>query len=248
MSQKGEKLYEGKAKIVYFLEGDTTKVIHHFKDDATAGDGAKKGTIAGKGAINAQISAICFQHLRQQGIATHFVEFLPPNELVTERLQILLVEVIFRNIVAGSLSERLGITQGTQLRSTIVDFHLKDDALGDPLLTDEHAIKVLQIVTELQCNVLRSYTYSINNSLRRLFESCGLILVDGKLEFGLDEEGRIILADEISPDTLRLWDAETGRSLDKDRFRRDLGEVENAYQEVLNRLKQVTAEPTASLL
>jgi len=232
-----EKLYEGKAKVVYAT--DEPQVLRiHFKDDATAFDGAKRGSIGGKGYCNAHISAYAFRYLEKAGIPTHFLELRPPNEMLARRVRILPVEVVMRNIAAGSLSARLGIEEGTDLPFALLEHFYKNDALHDPLICEEH-IRILGLATGEQIAEVNGMAREVNQHLSSFFSACGLILVDFKLEFGLDSGGRVLLADEVSPDTCRLWDKETRTKLDKDRFRRDLGKVEEAYQEVLRRVRGV---------
>lgn len=230
-----EKLYEGKAKIVYVTE-DPQVLLVHFKDDATAFDGAKRGTIGGKGYCNAHISAYAFRYLEREGIPTHFLELAPPNDMLVRRVKILPVEVVMRNIAAGSLSKRLGIEEGVELPFPLLEHSYKNDALHDPLINEEHAL-ILGLASAEQLREVGRLAREINGHLRRFFAAAGLELVDFKLEFGVDSSGRILLADEISPDTCRLWDQKTRDKLDKDRFRRDLGGVEQAYQEVLRRVQ-----------
>lgn len=232
---KLERLYEGKAKVV-FVTGDPEALLVHFKDDATAFDGAKRGTIGGKGFCNANISAHAFRHLEKAGIPTHFRELRPPTDMLCTRVKILLVEVVMRNIAAGSISKRLGIEEGTDLPFPVLEHFYKNDDLHDPLINADH-IRALNLATDAQMEVVNGMARKINVLLQEFFGRCGLLLVDFKLEFGVTSDGRIILADEISPDTCRLWDVETRAKLDKDRFRRDMGGVEEAYQEVLRRVE-----------
>jgi phosphoribosylaminoimidazole-succinocarboxamide synthase len=231
---KGKKLYEGKAKIIYKTDNEFL-VIQEFKNEATAFDGKKKGIITGKGSANTQISAILFNLLETNGISTHFKKLLSENEMLVFKLKMIPLEVVARNIAAGSLSKRLGYEEGTLLKNPIVEFYYKDDKLGDPLLTHSH-IDELGILKSGQYKELKTIALKINNILRKYFDERSLDLVDFKLEFGLKDD-QIIVGDEISPDTCRLWDRETKEKLDKDRFRRDLGNVEGAYQEVLKRMK-----------
>ncbi len=233
MVQKKEKLYEGKAKIVYATE-DPSLVIQHFKDDATAFDGKKKGQIKDKGVSNARISAVLFELLEANGIKTHYKKLLSEAEMLTDKLEIILVEVIVRNVAAGSLAKRIGYEEGTSLKHTIVEYYYKNDALGDPILNRDH-IQELDLATPEALTRLKEIALEINDVLKPFFEERNLDLVDFKLEFGY-RGSEIVLGDEISPDTCRFWDKETGERLDKDRFRRDLGKVEEAYQEVLKRV------------
>ena len=231
-----EKIYEGKAKVVFRTE-DPEVYFVHFKDDATAFDGTKRGTIGGKGYCNAHISALAFQYLEQAGIPTHLIELKPPTDMLVRKVKILPVEVVMRNIAAGSISKRLGIPEGTELPLAVLEHFLKCDELHDPLMNEDE-IQAMRLATLEQMAEVNSQARRINGLLKEFFAKADLILVDFKLEFGLDSSGRVLLADEISPDTCRLWDRETRTKLDKDRFRRDLGGVEEAYQEVLRRLRQ----------
>ncbi len=223
-----EKLYEGKAKILYPTD-DPEILLTVFKDDATAFNAQKRGQIQGKGEINCTISAALFRWLESLGIATHFLYMLLPNQMRVKSVKILPLEVVVRNIAAGSLCKQTGLTEGTVLPFPLVEFYLKDDALGDPLMTRDR-ILVLAVATPEQLEELQSKALQINEYLKDFFNRCNITLVDFKLEFGLDSQGQILLADEISPDTCRLWDQSQtdpqARVLDKDRFRRDLGEVE----------------------
>jgi len=232
--KKETLLYEGKAKKV-FSTNNPDYVIHFFKNDATAFDGKKKGSIEGKGSINAKMTAYIFTKLEEAGIKTHFKELISENEILTDKVSILPVEVVARNIAAGSLSKRTGLAEGTPLSAPIVEFYFKNDELGDPLLTEDH-IYELKLVTPEQLKQLKESALKINEFLIKFFDSVNLKLVDFKLEFGLNSAGDILLADEISPDTCRLWDKDTDEKMDKDRFRRDLGRVEEAYEEVWRRV------------
>ncbi len=234
MIQKLEQLYEGKAKKI-FKTDDELKYIVEYKDDATAFNGEKKGTIADKGVVNNKMTAIIFSYLEENGIPTHFLELTSDREQVVKKVEIVKLEVIIRNIIAGSMAKRLGIEEGTKIAEPVFEFSYKDDDLGDPLINDYHAI-ALGAATWQEIEEIRNYAFKINDLLKSFFLEKGLTLVDFKLEFGKTPDGRIILADEISPDTCRLWDVETGKKMDKDRFRRDLGDVEGVYQDVLKRL------------
>ncbi len=231
--EKQQMLYEGKAKKVYMTEDDNC-VIVSYKDDATAFNGLKKGTIVGKGAVNNRMSNFLFQLLEKQGIATHYVEELNDRETVVKKVSIVPIEVIVRNIAAGSLSKRLGIPEGTALPQPIIEYCYKDDDLGDPMINTSHAL-VMELATREELEQIREMTQKVNSALIEYFKTIGITLVDFKLEFGR-YQGQIILADEISPDTCRLWDSQTEAKLDKDRFRRDLGGAEEAYQEVYKRM------------
>lgn len=228
-------LYEGKAKKV-FATSDPGVVRVLYKDDATAFNGEKRGTIAGKGAINNQMSNLLFRYLEEHGVPTHFVEEISERETLVRKVEIIPLEVVVRNIAAGSFSKRFGIEEGTPLERPLVEFYYKNDALGDPLVTDDHAL-ILHLATADDLAELRRLALAVNDLLVQRFRAVGLILVDFKLEFGRLPSGEIVLADEISPDTCRLWDERTREKMDKDRFRRDLGGVEEAYQEVWARLK-----------
>ncbi|HEX9058333.1 MAG TPA: phosphoribosylaminoimidazolesuccinocarboxamide synthase [Ktedonobacterales bacterium] len=232
--QKGEMLYEGKAKKVYATE-QPAYVIVDYKDDATAFNGEKRGTIIGKGEMNNRMTVIFFEKLGQAGIPTHFVQQLSDREQLVKRVTIIPIEVVVRNIAAGSLAKRLGLPEGQELPRPIVELYYKSDELGDPLINDDH-IAILGIATPEQVRQIREYALTVNDVLREHLASRKVLLVDFKLEFGTDADGKILLADEISPDTCRFWDADTKEKLDKDRFRRDLGGVEEAYQEMLRRL------------
>lgn len=231
--QKLKLLYEGKAKKVYETP-DTDLLIQEFKDDATAFDATKRGTIAGKGVVNNKISAKIFELLDTKGVATHFVKLLSDRDMLIKKVKIIPIEVTIRNIVAGGMSKLLDIEEGRRLKAPVLEYHYKEDKLHDPLINDYH-IRALELATDAELEEISSSSFTINEILRRFFEEKNLILVDFKLEFGR-HKGRILLADEISPDTCRLWDKATNEKLDKDRFRRDLGNVEEAYQEVYRRV------------
>lgn len=231
--EKQAMLYEGKAKKVYATE-DPKRYVVEYKDDATAFNGEKKGTIVGKGAVNNRMSAHLFKMLEAGGVPTHFEELLNDREMVVKAVTILPLEVIIRNVAAGSMSKRLGIAEGTILPISTLEFSYKNDAYGDPLINDDHAV-AMGLATREQLAQVREYAFKINDLLRAYFLKKDIKLIDFKLEFGLFD-GQVILADEISPDTCRLWDLTTDKKLDKDRFRRDMGGVEEVYQEVLHRL------------
>lgn len=231
--EKREQIYEGKAKKLY-TTADSDLLIQYFKDDATAFNAQKKGTIGEKGAVNNKISEKLFNLLEKEGVPTHFVKRLSDREMLVKHLQIIPIEVIVRNIIAGSMAKRLGIEEGTVAKETIIDLCYKCDELGDPLINEYHAL-ALGWATREQLERIKELTLKINDVLRKFFDERGLILVDFKLEFGL-HKGEVLLADEICPDTCRLWDKATREKMDKDRFRRDLGNVEEAYQEVLRRV------------
>jgi len=231
--EKREQLYEGKAKKVYATD-DKKRYVVSYKDDATAFNGEKKGTILGKGVVNNRMSNIMCQMLASHGIETHFVEELNDRETVVKAVEIVPLEVIVRNVAAGSFSKRFGVEEGTVLKNPTIEFCLKDDALGDPMIND-YQILALELATREELDVMTDMTFKINELLKEHFAKVGVKLIDFKIELGR-YEGRIILADEISPDTCRFWDAETNKKLDKDRFRRDLGGVEEVYQEMLARI------------
>lgn len=232
--QKKEQLYEGKAKKV-FATDDPNLYIVDYKDDATAFNGQKKGQIAGKGVINNVMSNHMFQLLEQQGVPTHFVEQLSERETVVKKVSIVPLEVIIRNISAGSFAKRYGVEEGIVFKAPTIEFSYKNDALGDPLINDYHAL-ALGLATEEEIGEIKAMAFKVNEVMKDYFDHLNVTLVDFKLEFGKTSDGKIILADEISPDTCRLWDKTTGEKLDKDRFRRDLGGVEEAYQEIMRRV------------
>lgn len=232
MEKKG-LVYEGKAKKVYETE-EAEFLIVSYKDDATAFNGLKKGTISGKGIINNQMSNMLMRLLEQKGIPTHFVQELSERETVVKRVTIVPLEVIVRNIAAGSFSKRYGVAEGETFAEPTVEFSYKNDELGDPLLNDSHAVAIGAATAE-DISTIRAYALKVNEALKEFWKECGVTLVDFKLEFGKTSDGTIILADEISPDTCRLWDIETKEKLDKDRFRFSLGGVEDAYAEVMRR-------------
>ena len=231
---KCEQLYEGKAKKVYSTE-DPNLVIVSYKDDATAFDGQKKGTILGKGAINNRMTNFLMRKLEEQGIPTHFVEGLNDRETVVKKVSIVPLEVIVRNISAGHFASRYGVEEGIVFDEPVVEFSYKNDDLHDPLLNDDHAV-ALKLATREEIARIKDYALKVNELLKGILLEVGVTLVDFKLEFGKTSDGTLVLADEISPDTCRFWDSKTGEKLDKDRFRRDLGNVEDAYVEMRRRL------------
>lgn len=231
---KGAQLYEGKAKKV-FETNDPGCYIVDYKDDATAFNGLKKGQIEGKGVINNRVTNHLMKLLEAKGIPTHLVEEISPRETVVKKVTIVPIEVIVRNIAAGSLSKRLGLPEGTKLKSTVLEYCYKDDELGDPMINDYH-IAAMELATPAEMQRIADYSFRINDILTEYLGDLGIELIDFKLEYGKTTDGTIVLADEISPDTCRFWDSKTGEKLDKDRFRRDLGGVEDAYQEILKRL------------
>src|SRR2546429_6346427 len=232
------KLYEGKAKIVY-ATSDPRLIVQYFKDDATAFNALKRGTIVGKGVINNRLSAALFERLARAKVPTHYLRTLSDREMLCRRLDIIKIETIVRNVVAGSLAKRTGLDEGTPIRQPIVELYYKSDPLGDPMINDDH-VRMLKLAAPAELTWIRQVALRINRILRPHMWTRGLILVDFKLEFGR-AGGRRYLGDEISPDTCRLWDRQTGEKLDKDRFRRDLGGVEEAYQEVYRRLVGTSA-------
>ena len=232
--EKKEQLYEGKAKKV-FATDDANLVIVDYKDDATAFNGEKKGTITGKGVINNVMSNHMFQLLEQQGVPTHFVEQLSEREALVKKVSIVPLEVIIRNISAGSFAKRFGVEEGIVFDEPTIEFSYKNDELGDPLMNAYHAI-ALKAATREEIETIKAMAFKVNEVMKQYFDTLNVILVDFKLEFGKTADGKIVLADEISPDTCRLWDKTTKEKLDKDRFRRDMGGVEEAYQEIMKRV------------
>ncbi|MFA5449811.1 MAG: phosphoribosylaminoimidazolesuccinocarboxamide synthase [Clostridia bacterium] len=231
--EKTVQLYEGKAKKV-FLTTDPNAVLVEYKDDATAFNGLKKGQILGKGAVNNRCSNFLFQMLEKKGIPTHYIKEVSDTQTFVKKVEIVPLEVIVRNIAAGSLSKRLGIAEGTPMKSTVLEFCYKNDELGDPMINEYHAL-AMDFATQAEIDTIKAMSFAINDILRAYLKDINIDLIDFKLEFGR-YKGQIILADEISPDTCRFWDSRTQEKLDKDRFRRDMGGVEDAYQEVLARL------------
>ncbi len=234
MLEKTEQLYEGKAKKV-FATNDPSLVIVSYKDDATAFNGAKKGTIVGKGVVNNRMSNFLMEKLEAAGVPTHFVKEISDRETVVKKVSIVPLEVIVRNIAAGSLSKRLGLPEGTPMKRTVIEYCYKCDALDDPMVNEYH-ILAMEYCTKEELDTIASMALKINDFLKNFFASIKVELVDFKLEFGKTQDGKIVLADEISPDTCRFWDAETHEKLDKDRFRRDMGGVEDAYKEMMKRV------------
>ncbi|MCL6571049.1 MAG: phosphoribosylaminoimidazolesuccinocarboxamide synthase [Bacillus sp. (in: Bacteria)] len=229
-----ELLYEGKAKRIYQTD-DEQVVLVEYKDSATALNGLKKAEISGKGQLNNEITSLLFLKLKEQGIESHFIKRISVTEQLVKKVKIIPLEVVVRNVAAGSMSTRLGIEEGRKLSTPFVEFYLKNDELGDPLVTIDHILE-LNVASSQEVNVLREKALEINTVLSPLFAEIGVSLIDFKLEFGKDQESRIILADEISPDTCRLWDKQTNEKLDKDVFRRDLGSLTAAYKTILERL------------
>lgn len=229
-----EMVYEGKAKQIYTTDNEN-QIIIYYKDDATAGNGVKKGTIREKGIMNNEITAILFEKLEKFGIKTHFIKKLSEREQLCQKVSIFPLEVIVRNVIAGSMAKRVGIPEGKVPNNTIFEICYKNDDLGDPLINDHHAV-ALGLASYEELAKIYATTAKINNLLKDIFLAEGITLVDFKIEFGKNIDGEILLADEITPDTCRLWDVKTGKKLDKDRFRQDLGSIEEAYIEILNRL------------
>lgn len=232
--KKDVLLYEGKAKRIYQTD-DAETVLIEYKDSATAYNGQKKADILGKGRLNNEITSLLFLKLKEKGIESHFIERLSKTEQLVKRVTIIPLETVVRNVAAGSFSKRLGVEEGKELSKPIVEFYLKNDELGDPLLTYEHILE-LKLATPEEISILKEKALEIDEVLSNFFDGLGIRLIDFKLEFGKDQNGRILLADEISPDTCRLWDKKTNEKLDKDVFRRDLGSLTDAYEAILKRL------------
>ena len=232
--EKKEQLYEGKAKKVY-ATNDPDLVIVDYKDDATAFNGEKKGTISGKGVINNKMTNFMFKMLEKEGVPTHLVEEISDRETIVKKVSIVPLEVIIRNVAAGSFSKRMGVEEGKQLLCPILEFSYKNDDLGDPFINDYYAL-ALGIATKEDIETISKYAFKVNEFMVKFFKGLNIDLIDFKIEFGKTSDGNIILADEISPDTCRFWDSTTHEKLDKDRFRRDMGGVEEAYQEIMKRL------------
>jgi phosphoribosylaminoimidazole-succinocarboxamide synthase len=232
--EKGALLYEGKAKKVYATD-DENLVWIEYKDSATAFNGEKKAEITGKGRLNNEITSLIFSKLQKEGIPSHFVQKLSETEQIVKKVTIIPLETVVRNVAAGSFSKRLGIEEGKPLSKPLVEFYYKDDELGDPLITDDHVYE-LGLATKGEVEILKEKALKVDDVLSKFFAEMGIRLIDFKLEFGKDSTGAILLADEISPDTCRLWDMETNEKLDKDVFRRDLGSLTDAYENILKRL------------
>ncbi len=235
---KGEMLYEGKAKKIFSIEGEPKLLWQEFKDSFTAFNGEKKATMEGKGKINRAIASLIFQKLNSEKIPSHWVADEGETDMVTQKLEMIDLEVVVRNILAGSTAKKFGIKEGTPLNKPLVEFYYKKDELGDPFISDDQALMLETVKNEGDLESLKSRAIAVNTVLLDLFKNSGIKLVDFKLEFGYSPDGEIVLGDEISPDSCRLWDAETNEKMDKDRFRRDLGDVIENYQEVLNRLQK----------
>ena len=233
---KGEMMYEGKAKQVYATD-DPDRVIIHYKDDATAFNGLKKDSIRNKGVLNNKITTILFAELNRRGIATHWIETLNDRDQLCKKVRIVPLEVIVRNVVAGSMAKKFGIDEGTELKTPVYEICYKNDELGDPMINDTHAVG-LGLATREELDQIYAITAQVNEALKEILDQIGIRLIDFKLEFGKDSTGRVLLADEISPDTCRFWEKGTDKKLDKDRFRRDMGDVIGAYEEIYGRLSQ----------
>jgi len=231
---KKNQLYEGKAKKIYATD-DSDVYWVEYKDDATAFNGQKRGSIIGKGEVNNQLSALLFEYLENNNIPTHFLELVNEREMLVKSVKIIPIEVVVRNIVAGGMASRLGLEEGTVLKTPVIEYYYKSDEFGDPMINDDH-IRELNLATPEQLQEIKNLALKIDQLLQKIFDEKGIILVDFKLEFGV-HKGQVILADEISPDTARIWDKQSKEKMDKDRFRQDLGGVEAAYQEVLRRFK-----------
>jgi phosphoribosylaminoimidazole-succinocarboxamide synthase len=235
---KSELLYEGKAKKIYSIPGEPNKVRVEYKNSLTAFNALKKGEFEQKGEINREITSLIFQYLKKNGVSSHWVSDLGASEMIVQKVNIIPLEVVVRNILAGSTAKKLGIEEGKKLHRPLVEFYYKNDALADPFLSDDQAL-MLEVATEQDLKELKTKALKINELMKDLFRQAGIELVDFKIEFGKDLKNEILLADEISPDCCRLWDLKTQEKLDKDRFRRDLGNIKESYQEVLKRLKEV---------
>ena len=236
-AKRGALLYEGKAKRIYEVVGQSDQVWMEFKDDLTAFNAQKKGSFSGKGRINLAIAHLIFQQMEKAGVQTHLIEALSPSEWLAKRVEIIPLEVVVRNRLAGSTAKKFEIAEGTRLDKPLVEFYYKKDEWNDPFLSDDQALLLKAVSTQKDLDDLKKKALVVNQTLKALFMGAGLDLIDFKIEFGRTPEGQVLLADEISPDSCRLWDLKTEEKFDKDRFRRDLGRVEESYQEVLSRLK-----------
>ena len=235
---KGEKIYEGKAKVAFQVKEDESLIYLFYKDSLTAFNAQKKGDFSEKGQINNQITTLIFQFLKQKGVESHWVESPDENVMVAKKVEIIPLEVVVRNVLAGSTAKKFAIEEGTVLEKPLVEFYYKDDDLGDPFISDEQAL-MLKAATQPEMDELKKIALKVNECLIPLFDEVGIQLIDFKLEFGKELNGNILLADEITPDTCRLWDKNSGEKMDKDRFRRDLGQVKEYYEDVLKRLREV---------
>lgn len=236
--KKGPMTYEGKAKKIFQVVGQPEMVWVEYKDSLTAFNAQKKSSFEGKGEINSQITKILFSALKKSGVPHHLIEFMSPIDVVCHKVKIIPLEVVVRNILAGSTAKKLGIEEGTPLNQPLVEFYLKDDDLGDPFVSDDQALAIQAASSKQELEDLKSLALLVNQCLLQVFSEVGIRLIDFKIELGRDSKGQMLLADEISPDTCRLWDRSSGEKLDKDRFRRDLGKVKESYEEVMNRLTQ----------
>ncbi len=238
--RRGKMIYEGKAKRLFEVEGRPEWILQEFKDSLTAFNALKKGSFEGKGRVNRDITSMVFRYLEKRGIPSHRVADVGQTEMVTEKLSMLKVEVVVRNILAGSTAKKFAIEEGTPLEKPLVEFYYKDDALADPFISDDQALMMKVVRTQGELDELKTVALKVNDGLLEFFGEAGLRLIDFKIELGRNAAGVIVLADEITPDSCRLWDKETGTKMDKDRFRRDLGSVQESYEEVASRLKLVT--------
>jgi phosphoribosylaminoimidazole-succinocarboxamide synthase len=234
--RRGQMFYEGKAKRLYTIEGEAELVLQEFKDSLTAFNALKKGSFENKGHLNRDITSLVFRYLEKHGISTHHVADLGTNDMVTEKLEMLKVEVVVRNVLAGSTAKKFGIEEGTSLERPLTEFYYKDDALGDPFISDEQALMLKIVHSQPALDELKVVALKVNHALLEFFGAVGLRLIDFKIEFGFSRDGELVLGDEITPDSCRLWDVKTGERMDKDRFRRDLGNVKESYEEVSQRL------------
>jgi phosphoribosylaminoimidazole-succinocarboxamide synthase len=236
--EKGRLLYEGKAKKVFEVAGDPTKIWIEYKDSLTAFNAQKKSSFAGKGGVNSRITSKIYKYFAQQGIPTHWIKDLNERESICEKLEMIPLEVVIRNRLAGSTAKKFGIEEGTSIDRPLCEFYYKNDALGDPFISDDQALLLKAVPSQSVLQELKERGFKVNSALKDFFRAVNLELIDFKMEFGRDSKGQIVLGDEISPDTCRLWDLSTGERMDKDRFRRDLGRVEETYFEVLERINK----------
>jgi phosphoribosylaminoimidazole-succinocarboxamide synthase len=236
--ERGELIYEGKAKRLYLVSGHSDLIWQEFKDSLTAFNAQKLGSFGDKGALNREICALIFEEMESNGVLTHRVEEIPPTVVVTKKLDMVKLEVVVRNVLAGSTAKKFGIEEGTPLSEPLVEFYYKDDALADPFVSDDQAIFLKTVKSRAELDELRAFGLRVNSVLKKIVNRSGIELIDFKIEVGRDRAGQLYLADEISPDCCRLWDKVTGEKMDKDRFRRDLGGIEEAYREVCSRLKK----------
>ncbi len=240
--RRGKLIYEGKAKRLFEVEDRPEWILQEFKDSLTAFNALKKGSFDGKGRINRDITSMVFRYLEKRGIPSHRVADVGQTEMVTEKLTMLKVEVVVRNVLAGSTAKKFGIEEGTPLENPLVEFYYKDDALADPFISDDQALMMKVVKTQAELDDLKSVALKVNDALLQFFDDAGLRLIDFKIELGRNVNGAVVLADEITPDSCRLWDKETGSKMDKDRFRRDLGNIQESYEEVATRLKSLMSK------